>query len=153
MACSKAWRQVTDSHRGNCDEACLKNFVEFDVPNLLLRELSDVIRDFSTKRVSALVVDVTGNGGGQNWVDPAARVFSTIELKCPEMRFIKHQHWLKRFKELSGKTNSDLLNTPQDSNLYALLSLADKRVKGLIEAAGTGCDLSSIWEEKSVAYK
>ena len=40
--------------------------------------------------MAALIVDVTGNGGGSEWVDPVTRIFSALPLRAMRAATVRH---------------------------------------------------------------
>ena len=79
-----------------CDEAC-GNRVELRAADLLTAALERQLGVLKDCSIDALLVDITGNGGGSDWVEPAARTLTGKRLRSPRIGFIKHEHWAKDF--------------------------------------------------------
>ncbi|MGO9711771.1 MAG: S41 family peptidase, partial [Polyangiaceae bacterium] len=95
--------------------------------------------------VAAVVVDITGNGGGSGWVDPAARALSPIPLRAPRMGFVRHEHWVKQLgEELANiaKDRAAKKGTKDD----AILAAAEATLHSALEEASTPCDRSALWD-------
>lgn len=145
-ACIRAWDAYRERIESECDEHCIDDFVHLELPNRLLAELSATVHALAELDIHALVVDITRNGGGTDWVDPAARVLSTHELACPRLAFIRDPHWSERLDHLALEIDEDLghEHPPEDR---ALLEIARTRVRHLADAARERCDLTSIWTD------
>jgi hypothetical protein len=144
--CIRAWEAYREHIDGECDEACIDDFAYLQVPNRLLAELTATVRALDDSGIETLVVDITHNGGGTDWVDPAARILSTRALPCPRLAFIRHPHWSDRLEGVAHEVEDDLRgdHPPEDR---ALLEQARARLQHLVVAAREPCDLSSIWTD------
>jgi hypothetical protein len=145
-ACVRAWEGFRERIDGECDEACVDDFVHLEVPDRLLAELSATVRALVEPGIDMLVVDITHNGGGTDWVDPAARVLSARPLPCPRLAFIRHPHWSDRLDGVLHEVEEDLRgeHPPEDR---ALLQRAHDRLGRLVAEARETCDLASIWTD------
>jgi hypothetical protein len=145
-ACIRAWDTFRERIDSVCTDDCVDEFVHVHVPNLLLADLSATVHELAEAGIEALVVDITGNGGGTDWVDPAARIMSSRPLACPRLVFIRHPHWSGRLVRVLNEVEDDLRedHPPEDR---ALLEQARTRLQNLIEQAGEPCDLDSIWTD------
>lgn len=143
-ACVRAWTGFRARAGERCGEHCEEQFVHVEVPNQVLAELAARAQAFTAAGVDRVVVDLTGNGGGTDWVDPAARMFSAQSLVCPQLIFIKHPHWTGRLAGLRAEIEEDLRgewSAPE----RAVLEDARARVDRLLARAQEPCDLRSIW--------
>lgn len=145
-ACIRAWERGRDELEGECSEEHIDDFVHRRVPNLLLADLAATVDALAQAGIDALVVDVTHNGGGTGWVDPAARILSTRPLPCPRLAFIRHPHWSDRLEGVLHEVEEDLRgeHPPEDR---ALLEQARGRLQRLVAQARETCDLGSIWTD------
>lgn len=146
--CLRTWRRHRDQLKGSCNQECLDDFAYVAVPNQLLADLSARARALKERRVDWLVVDITRNGGGTDWVDPATRLFTRQDLVCPRLSFIRGPHWAGRLEEKLKEVEEDLRadRSPTDA---ALLKEARGRLQRLAHQAGLPCDLGSIWTRPS----
>jgi len=92
---------------------------------------------------TAIAVDLTGNGGGSNWVEPAARVLTPVALRSPRLGFIRHPHWTKQLNERLADVEHDLAGNPDN----ALLRKAAATLREAIAFAGEPCDRSGVWSD------
>ena len=90
-------------------------------------------------KINALVVDLTNNGGGTNWVQRVTALLTKEKIICERRGFVKHSLHIKNFKELLEDVKR---NSPNDQ----------KRISAMeenIETASEVCDLTPIWTKKS----
>ncbi|HEV2078543.1 MAG TPA: S41 family peptidase [Allosphingosinicella sp.] len=85
-----------------CDASC-----EDAVITHAYRGLTAALEDRLTRLRSAgaevLVVDITGNGGGSEWTEAAARMVSSRRLTSAPLGFVRGAHWEKQWRELGEK--------------------------------------------------
>lgn len=143
-ACQRAWPSFAEGLDGPCDEDCRDAFVHVVVPNRILAELTARIEQLERAGVDALLVDLMHNGGGTDWVDPAARLFSPRPLPCPRLAFIRHPHWAERLRGWQEAVAEDL-RQPQPEADRELLRQAQARLQRLVEQAEQRCDLGGVW--------
>jgi hypothetical protein len=142
-ACVRAWERTRGALAGPCDEDCVNRFVHVEAPNQLLAELAALARALA--EVDLLVVDLSGNGGGAGWADPAARVMTPKPLECPRLAFVRHPHWSTRLREALGAVEADLQAEWSPAERAALTE-AQARLRLLVAEAEAPCDLSGIWD-------
>lgn len=142
-ACLRAWDRRPSLDRP-CDEACQDQLYSLGVPEQLLADLAARLDQLAERKIDLLVVDLTGNGGGTEWVTPATRLFSSTPLACPRQAFIKHPHWTNRLEATLRDVEQDLGGTWSDAE-RAFLVQAQERLTRLLRRAGEPCDLASIW--------
>jgi hypothetical protein len=88
-------------------------------------------------RADALLVDLTGNGGGSEWAEAAARMVTPVRLKSERIAFVRGAQWSKEFSD----TENDLRKAAKIASLRdrtLLLGLADQ-AKAKRTIAGTPC--------------
>jgi len=144
--CEGAWEERRKKLTGACDDACREQFSYIEVPNNLLAALAAHIRVLSGAGIDALVVDVTGNGGGTDWCDPAARLLSSKALACPRSTTIKHPHTIERLEAMARLLDEDLRRASLSPRERALLEEAKRRLDGLSQEARSPCDRSALWD-------
>ncbi|MEZ4428707.1 MAG: S41 family peptidase [Nannocystaceae bacterium] len=145
-ACLRAWASYRGALTGPCEEACRDAFLYTAVPDQLLAELAAAIEQLVAAGIDRLAVDVMGNGGGSDWVDPAARMLSTKTLPCPRVAFLRHPHWSARLRARAAEVAEDL-QKPQPDGDRALLERARARLTALADEAEVPCDLSRLWTD------
>ena len=130
-----------------CDDDC-GDHIEATTGNLLTAAMMRQLRALEQEKIDLLAVDLTGNGGGNTWCEPAARVLTSKKLAGAPYGFIRHPHWVSALRDDLAVVEGDLLKA---SDVYSKqLMSADSILKAAIDAAGTPCDLASIWENRGV---
>ncbi len=138
-ACEEAW---TRREAAACDQGCQRAFRWRGSANHLLDELRATIEALAG--VDVMVVDLTGNGGGTDWVDAAARMFTASPLVCPRLGAIRHEHWRgrpARALEAIERALAAELAAPD----RALLTDARARLQLWRDELEGSCDLTPLW--------
>jgi hypothetical protein len=127
-----------------CDEAC-GNRVELRAADLLTAALERQLGVLKACSIDALLVDITGNGGGSDWVEPAARTLTGKRLRSPRIGFIKHEHWAKDFNMRLQDIERDAAVHPQN-----LLAQATETYRRALSEAKQPVARDAIWQNKPV---
>ena len=127
-----------------CDEAC-GNRVELRAADLLTAALERQLGVLKACSIDALLVDITGNGGGNDWVEPAARTLTGKRLRSPRIGFIKHEHWAKDFNMRLQDIERDAAVHPQN-----LLAQATETYRRALSEAKQPVARDVIWQNKPV---
>ncbi len=95
--CEAAWPAVAalDS-AGYCATRCARALSRA-VSNALLADVRAAIGRVREAGATALVVDLTGNGGGTNWTAAVARQFSARPLRAYTAAMVRHPHHERQF--------------------------------------------------------
>ena len=123
-----------------CDDDC-EHRLELVVDDLATAALERRAESLRKAGVASIVVDLTGNGGGTDWVEPAARVLTPVELKSPRLGFIRHPHWVKQLRERLEDVERDHLDD------------AAATLREAIAFASQPCDRSGVWNDPAAAEK
>ncbi|MEQ8768552.1 MAG: S41 family peptidase [Planctomycetota bacterium] len=89
-----AWRSVVSEESASSLESRLFQAV----CDSLLARLQRRLEQLEDAKIDALVVDISGNGGGTDWVDPAARMLTGSSLSSPRIAEIRHTETKERFE-------------------------------------------------------
>lgn len=144
--CEREWERfrTTLAAGRTCDEDCQDEFYG-RVVNAELALLDRRLQRLTAAGAEAVVVDLTGNGGGNDWVDPAARLFTTRPLAGGRQEWIRHPHVIGPLQDIRGRLAADLarpeLAPSQRTTLASALAATDAR----IAEARRGCDRRAIW--------
>jgi len=81
--CAASWDRYRTSLKEPCGEQCQGDFHgEVLIPGLV-EAIARHLEAFRAAKVSGVVVDITDNGGGTDWVADTALLLSARELSCP----------------------------------------------------------------------
>lgn len=109
-----------------CDESCADSILTRAYDKLTI-SLQDQVRALQTAGAKQLLVDITANGGGSEWVQVAARVISTRPLQSAQWGFVRGEHWSKHWRNLANELRTAASTAaPKDrSQLLAWAAEAD----------------------------
>jgi hypothetical protein len=143
--CEQAAVELRLSPDSQCGESC-EDSVERSAANLLTAALARQIEALKKNNISALLVDISGNGGGTNWVEPAARTFTDKPLRSPRQQFIRHGHWTRQLQQRLEVIEAEA-RRPEAPN-RGLLAQGAKTLRNAITASRVPCDRGSLWENR-----
>lgn len=141
--CERATAEMGLTRDSACDEDC-DDRVERKAADLLTAALSRQITALKHERIAALLVDITGNGGGTNWVEPAARTLTPAPLRSPRVGFIRHEHWVRQLRARMERIEADIARSSPTQRSLLIKALAGIR-KAISEAQRT-CHLDIVWQ-------
>ena len=143
--CEQAIARIGLTKDSPCDAEC-EDRVERSAANLLTAALARQIEVLKRRKIDALLVDITGNGGGTNWTEPAARTLSAKPLRSPRQQFIRHEHWTKQLKMRLEAIEADIRQSASP-NRELLLQGGNILRKAILESQKP-CDRSGVWENR-----
>lgn len=85
-----------------CDEACDNRLITEAYRRLGL-VMQDRLARLRAAGARVLIVDLTGNGGGSEWAEAAARMLSRRPLLSARMGFVRGPHWERLWRELAER--------------------------------------------------
>jgi hypothetical protein len=85
-----------------CSDAC-RDTVYTAAYARLTAALEDRLRALRASGAGLLVVDVTGNGGGSEWVQAVARTLTRREIAAQPMGFVRGPHWAGTWSRLAER--------------------------------------------------
>ena len=85
-----------------CDEAC-SNCIITEAYRQLGILMQDRLARFRNAGARVLIVDITGNGGGSEWAEAAARMLSRRPLQSARLGFVRGPHWERQWRQLSER--------------------------------------------------
>lgn len=141
-ACAQVHRETEP-----CDDACASR-VQAEVGRRISRDLAAQLRALAARKVDAIVVDVTGNGGGSDWADAATRIVTAPGLEAPRLSFIRHPLWVKQLRDRLGDVEADLARKDLAPAVRADLEEARKTLSRAAAVAAEPCERSGLWEGK-----
>ena len=150
-ACASAWPRVRDSLAhptcgGDCQSAMRES-----TGDVLLADLRRAIDAVRAAGATALVVDLTGNGGGTEWADPAARQFSARPLPGQDLGFVRHPHWRAALDSDAREIDSALADASTDAALRPPLAAARAALDTALREIERPCERTALWHEGHAA--
>lgn len=141
---SNLWEEFRKSFDGDCDRECEWSFTQ-KVENKLTQLLIQNILELKSRNIDALVVDVSGNGGGTEWYEAVARLFSADKLIDPPFYFTNHAIWQNVLTNQLKLIDDDLNNTAIQVELRTSLRGHRKFIEGLLKNSIDHCETNQVW--------
>ncbi len=132
-----------------CDSACQQKLYN-RVGKALTQTLMRQVQALAARKVDAIVVDITGNRGGTDWAEAAARVLTGPGLAAPRISFIKHPHWVKGIDSRLHDIELDLKRTTIGEAQRAWLLAARAELIKSRALAAEPCEREAIWKNQRV---
>lgn len=147
-SCVEAWTAFAPTLQGVCDEACQDTVTYVNVSSAILRALERRIDQLKQQGATELAVDLTGNGGGTDWSEAAARLFTTREVGGARILAIRHPHWEQRSAE-GIRELEEALQAPELKDAdRALLTEGLSRQRAFHAEVVAPCDRAGLWDGK-----
>ena len=105
--CEVARRALALGDDAACDDACEER-LQTAVANLLTAALERRLAQLARAGASAILVDITHNGGGSDWVDPATRALTPRPIGTFRTAVVRHEHWTKQLGDRLHEIEGDL---------------------------------------------
>ena len=140
--CEEAAGRLRVAADSSCDDRC-SDALEQETGNAMGRALSRQIALLEKERVELLVVDITANGGGTNWVEVAARSLSARPLQAPRRALIRHPHHVRQLESAINGLVADSARVRGTGARVVQQALATLRAQEA--AARIPCDRSMLW--------
>jgi hypothetical protein len=105
-----------------CDERCADAILTWAYKRLT-SDFEDRLRQIEAAGAQALLVDITGNGGGSEWAEAAARSVSGRPLVSARRGFVRGPHWARQWGGLAQKLQAWAKDAP-DAERRQLLAWA-----------------------------
>jgi hypothetical protein len=138
--CIDAVQDLKISPATACSDSC-QDAIEHAAYSRMTAILEEHLRRLHAEGASALVVDITNNGGGSEWAEAAVRILSRKELVSEPMEFVRGSHWAKHWEGVARELqNAAKSANPEDKR--ELTKWAAQAIKAK-EAAEQNCPLNS----------
>jgi hypothetical protein len=106
-----------------CDDQCQSQITDWIYPRLTAA-LEDRARQLRRAGATVLLIDISGNGGGSEWAEAAARIFSGKRILSERRGMVRGEHWAEQWRDLE-----------QQLRVFAAKASGDERVRLLRWAA------------------
>ena len=143
--CRAAWEEYRNTMDGACTDGWCAGFRTL-IRDRLLAYIEDRIRAMDAAGYDLLVADITGNGGGTDWVNAAARIVSPKKLLCNRVSMVRHSHWQSILEEKQQGVRNDLEREGLSPAVRERLALADRNVQTMIDQTRAPCDRMPMCE-------
>lgn len=144
--CATALKDLGLPPDAPCDKGCADK-VSRQSDDIFLGGIADRLRELDRAGAEVLILDVAGNGGGNDSAVSVARMVGGSDLPSPEVAFVKSP---RRATNLAANEQviraGPLSATAADRAMIARLAPALAQAS---EAAAQPCDLSPLWQGKS----
>ncbi len=132
--CEREWNIYRKTFNGSCSENCRERFLYKHFWQVLSDELDKSLARLVEAGAKSLLVDLSGNGGGNNWVDIAARIIGPDKIRCPTMLFVNSDQVAEDLLTSQKEFSEDLRSASLEQSLAikgalatAQTMLADRR--------------------------
>ena len=142
--CEAEWDATVAQDTIACDEAC-HDRVFRGVGARLLAALDSTLGRLAARGAGALLVDVTGNGGGTNLADAIARQLTARPLHGTRVASIRHPHTVGQLEATGRRLAAELARTDLTAAQRGLLAAARSGVDSALARAAGACDLTGTW--------
>jgi hypothetical protein len=144
--CEQIVQEMHIENAKSCDSECKKK-----IGRATSNRLTDaILRRYALLRsagASSILVDLTHNDGGSDWVDAVVRSLSPAPLRESDWGFIKHEHWTKELQYRLSEIEADLKN---DHGSDEILKEAAERLRSGIARSEEKCDRTNVWEDNKL---
>lgn len=140
--CEEAAGGLRIAPDSQCDAPCAGP-LERESANRLTAALERQIGVLKRQRVAALLVDVTNNGGGTNWVEAAARTLTPTPLRAPRMGYMRTPEWTDELSSRLGFVDADARR--ESGAIEQLLRRAADTLRVAVEETRKPCLRDSVW--------
>lgn len=138
------WPRFAAAVEGPCDVACQWNFREH-VMDALLTYLAEGAAAFRARDVNAVLIDITGNGGGTDWAAVAPRIFTPPLTRCPPVGVVRHPHHSERLARRRDYLQSLLDELDMSAASRSILANARDTMAAMVQKAEEPCDRRDLF--------
>ncbi|HET7111770.1 MAG TPA: S41 family peptidase [Gemmatimonadales bacterium] len=141
-SCERAWAAYRTSLPVPCTGDCVSR-----LDAAVMREAGEraahVARELQRRGADAVVVDLTGNGGGSEMADAMARALTDTQLHLASSGFIRHPLHVDDLREMREAIASDSARATPAQRV--LIAGAEARIDSLLAEAEAPCDRDPVW--------
>ncbi len=143
--CLASWEDFSQKLSKPCGKKCLNQFY-YATNNRLSAKLTEQIRVLQSQNIDYLIIDIGGNGGGSNWVEPVTRIISPNPVKSNLAGFIRHLHWAKILENNLKTVLADLTRKDINQKQILYLKKAKDQLQNYIKEAKKPCKNINMWK-------
>jgi Peptidase family S41 len=126
----------------SCDEKCTDRLesAEYEV---MSRDLALRVKELKRLGSTVLLIDITGNGGGSEWAEAAARIVSPFGLRSERREGVRGEHWADYWESLAKELRQAAHSaSPADSQKLEEWALQAEQARA---NASTHCSSAPFW--------
>jgi hypothetical protein len=141
--CEQAVLTLGINAHGHCDDDCADHVQAWAASQMTL-DLAGALAAIRASGADTLLIDITGNGGGSEWAEAAARMVTKKRLNGIPTYFARGDHWAARF----GRWETELRGAAagaQGTDRALLLKLAEAVAQRQSQAL-TPCPTDALWK-------
>lgn len=144
--CAAALKDLGLAPDAPCDEGCADK-VSRRSDDIFLSGIADRLRALDWAGVDVLLLDVAGNGGGNDSAVAVARMVGGADLPAPEVAFVKSP---RRAANLAA-TDQVIRSGPPSATATdrAVIAALAPALARAARTAAEPCDLSPLWQGKT----
>lgn len=130
-----------------CDDRCLAE-LRMELRDRMTAAVERRLRILSDSGAVALVVDLAGNGGGNDWADPFARTLTPVHLHSARTPVLRHAHPRRSFAGRIEELEAARRRTKSGTSARAIIdrALLDYR-SAHAAATPPRCDRLRVWTD------
>ncbi|HEX4534937.1 MAG TPA: S41 family peptidase, partial [Rhizomicrobium sp.] len=145
--CAPAIRSLHLAPDSPCDSPC-QSRVMMAADQIFLDEVQSQLRLLAARKPDALLIDLAGNGGGDDTAIAIARMITDRPLATPRMGFVRGNAWAAALVEDQATVEQALRET---GDAQADLLKFKSELAVAVQAAKTPCDRAPLWDDKPIA--
>jgi len=140
--CEQAVQDLHAAENADCDDKC-DDQIQLATANLLTSALVRRAETLKAAGATTLLIDITHNGGGSDWVEAAARALSPVPLRDSKMAFVKHDHWTRQLQDRLRDVRIDIGNRAESP---VSLEVAARTLEKAINESKEPCGTNIVWD-------
>ena len=142
-SCARAWEELRAAwHDAPCTDGCRWLLVARTMRNGAARA-AEVANELQRHGAVAVVIDITGNGGGSEFADAMARALTATPLRIAPGGLIRHPHRIVQLQEEREAIVADTGRASAAQRVVMIRVLA--RIDSLLLEAGRDCRRDTVW--------
>lgn len=149
-ACERAWPVAATTGEGaTCDDACAEA-LWMAAADTILADQRRAIAALRAAGATHLVVDITGNGGGNDWVSASARQVTARDLPGHTLARIRHPH----HDSTLARAEAALVMRRAEATDSAWAEVVEAGLSALraqLAEVRAPCDRRAIWRTRGAA--
>jgi len=146
------WSSLRKEYPDGCINGCGEMLQKVDAQ--LTSYLIERIIELQREKILALVINVSSNGGGSQWCQEVARLFTKKELKGAKTFVVKHALWKSIMDNNIEIINDDLENPNLNTDLkQKILGFKLSIQNGILPQLQNDCSskVENIWRQNDLS--